>query len=157
MRRPVRRITSSIPDSLIRPPVSPKRAFLQSLLVPGWGQSSLRRNTASSVFATMELGSLYMVAKSRADLQRARAWSRRDSIIVGDPTLGATATKIPAVAQELLNARQLHLEDWLAALIFNHLISGADAYVAAHLWDLPARVSIRHTPAGAGLAAQFRW
>ncbi|MGH7635293.1 MAG: hypothetical protein ACRENC_16275, partial [Gemmatimonadaceae bacterium] len=29
------------PDSLTRPPISPKRALLQSLLIPGWGQASL--------------------------------------------------------------------------------------------------------------------
>ena len=33
------------------------------------------------------------------------------------------------------------IEDWIALLVFNHLVSGADAFVAAHLWDLPAQVS----------------
>lgn len=156
-RRPVRRIPSSIPDSLLRPPITPKAAFLHSLLLPGWGQSALRRNTAASVFATAELGSLYMVGKSRADLQRARAWRARDSILAGDPSIGETTSLVPAVSQELLNARRLHLEDWIAVLIFNHLLSGADAYVAANLWDLPARVSIRSAPTGRGIAALIRW
>lgn len=156
-RRPVRRIPSSIPDSLLRPPISPKAAFLRSLVLPGWGQSSLRRSTAATVFSGAEVGSIYMVAKSRADLRQARALRGRDSISVGDPSLGETVTRIPAVTDALINARRLHLEDWLAVLIFNHLISGADAYVAANLWDLPARVSIRHTPAGTGIGAQFRW
>jgi hypothetical protein len=98
-----------------------------------------------------------MVGKSRADLRRARASGRLDSLIVGDPSLGQTPTRIPAVPDGLVNARKLHLEDWVAALLFNHLLAGADAYVAANLWDLPARVSIRHTPAGTGIAAQFRW
>ena len=156
-RRLVRRLPNSIPDSLLRPPISPKAAFLHSLLLPGWGQSELRRSTAATVFAAAEIGALYMVGKSRSDLRRARALSGSDSITVGDPGLGEAITRVPAVPEGLINARRLHLEDWLAVLIFTHLISGADAYVAANLWDLPARVSIRQTPAGTGIGAQFRW
>lgn len=156
-KRVVRRLPNSIPDSLLRPPITPKAAFLHSLLLPGWGQSVLRRSTAATIFSGAEVGAIYMVAKSRADLQRARALSRLDSVTVGDPTLGATLTRVPAVTQALINARKLHLEDWVAILLFNHLVSGADAYVAANLWDLPARVAITHTPAGPGIAAQFRW
>ena len=156
-KRVVRRLPNSIPDSLLRPPITPKAAFLHSLLLPGWGQSVLRRSTAATIFSGAEVGAIYMVAKSRADLQRARALSRLDSVTVGDPTLGTTLTRVPPVTQALINARKLHLEDWVAILLFNHLVSGADAYVAANLWDLPARVTITHTPAGPGIGAQFHW
>jgi hypothetical protein len=156
-RRPARRLPNSIPDSLLRPPITPKAAFLRSLLLPGWGQSSLRRSTAATLFSAAEIGALYMVGKSRADLQRAKALRALDSMTVGDPALGEAVTRIPAVTIGLVNARKLHLEDWLAVWAFNHLLAGADAYVAANLWDLPARVSITHTPAGPGLGAQIRW
>jgi hypothetical protein len=156
-KRVLRRIPNSIPDSLLRPPLSPKAAFLHSLVLPGWGQSALRRNTASTIFASVEVGAIYMVAKSRADLRNAKALRDLDSVTVGEPSPGVSATKVPSVTQGLINARQLHLEDWLAILIFNHLLAGADAYVAANLWDLPARVSIRQTPVGPTIAAQFRW
>lgn len=156
-RRPARRIPNSIPDSLLRPPISPKAAFLHSLLLPGWGQSALRRSTAATLFSAAEIGAIYMVAKSNADLNRAKALRGLDSILVGDPSLGEAVTKIPAVPDGLVNARKLHLEDWLAVWIFNHLLAGADAYVAANLWDLPARVSIQHTPVGPGIGAQIRW
>lgn len=155
--RPPRRIANSIPDSLLRPPITPKAAFLHSLLLPGWGQSQLRRSTAATVFASAEVGAIYMVGKSRADLRRAKALQGVDSIAIGDPSLGGAVTRRPAVEQGLINARRLHLEDWLAAWIFNHLLAGADAYVAANLWDLPARVSIQQTPVGPGIGAQFRW
>ncbi len=155
--RPVRRLPSSIPDSLLRPPITPRAAFLRSLLLPGWGQTSLRRNTAATVFSGAEIGIIYMVGKSRADLRDVKALRGLDSITVGDPSRGEALTKIPAVDEQLINARKLHLEDWLAAWIFNHLLAGADAYVAANLWDLPARVSIQHTPAGPGIGAKFRW
>lgn len=155
--RPPKRIPNSIPDSLLRPPITPKAAFLHSLLVPGWGQSALRRSTAATIFASAELGMIYMVGKSRADLRSAKALQRLDSISVGDPSLGEAVRKVPAVDPRLVNARRLHLEDWLAAWIFNHLLAGADAYVAANLWDLPARVSIQQTPVGPGLGARLFW
>ncbi len=157
VQRPVRRLPNSIPDSLLRPPISPRAAFLHSLLLPGWGQSVLRRSTAATLFSATEIGSIYMVAKSYSDLQRAKALRGLDSIVVGDPSLGGTTTKIPAVPPGLINARRLHLEDWLAVWIFNHLLAGADAYVAANLWDLPARVSIQHTPVGPALGARVSW
>ncbi len=155
--RPARRIPNSIPDSLLRPPITPKAAFLHSLLVPGWGQSALRRTTAATIFASAELGMIYMVGKSRADLRSAKALQRADSLTVGDPSRGEPVTKVPSVDPRLINARRLHLEDWIAAWIFNHLLAGADAYVAANLWDLPARVSIQQTPVGPGIGAQLRW
>ncbi len=157
VRPAVRRVPNSIPDSLLRPPITPRAAFLHSLVLPGWGQSALRRSTAATFFSAAEIGALYMVAKSRADLRRAKALSGLDSVTVGDPSLGETVSRVPAFPPGLVNARRLHLEDWLAVLIFNHLIAGADAYVAANLWDLPARVSITHTPAGTGVGASFRW
>ena len=157
LRRPARRLPNSIPDSLLRPPVTAKAAFLHSLLLPGLGQSALRRSTAATIFSAAEVGAIYMVHKSRADLGRAKALRRLDSISVGDPTLGEAVTRVPAVTQGLINARKLHLEDWIAILIFNHLLAGADAYVAANLWDLPARVSITQTPAGPGFSARFHW
>ena len=156
-KRPLRRLPNSIPDSLLRPPISPRAAFLHSLMLPGLGQSALRRSTAATLFSAVEVGAIYMVAKSRADLQRAKALRGLDSVTVGDPSLGETVVRIPVVTQELINARRLHLEDWLAILIFNHLLAGADAYVAANLWDLPARVSIQQTPVGPGIGAQIRW
>lgn len=156
-KRPVRRLPNSIPDSLLRPPITPRTAFLRSAVLPGWGQSGLRRSTAATIFSAAEVGAVYMLMKSRADLRRARALAGQDSVVVGDPSLNESITRIPSVAGTLVNARKLHLEDWIAILIFNHVLAGADAYVAANLWDLPARVSITHTPAGTGIGASLRW
>lgn len=68
----------------------------------------------------------------------------------------------PVVAEYLPNryagnrvrSRRTQYEDWVALIIFNHLISGADAYVAAHLWDLPAQVAISATERGASFGAR---
>jgi hypothetical protein len=47
------------------------------------------------------------------------------------------------------------VEDWVAVLFFNHLFSGADAYVAALLWDLPEKVSLVQTPMGPALSTRL--
>ena len=58
---------------------------------------------------------------------------------------------------ERVRARRTQYEDWLALLVFNHLIAGADAFVAAQLWDLPAQVSFRPGPGGATVSASLAW
>jgi len=42
--------------------------------------------------------------------------------------------------------------------VANHLLAGADAFVAAHLWDVPARLAVRVLPGGgASVAASLTW
>ena len=73
----------------------------------------------------------------------------------------ATPTAIPlsprgrrrGYTQDLVHARALHVEDWVAVILFNHLFSGADAFVAANLWDLPQHLGVRATPLPGGGAA----
>ena len=52
-----------------------------------------------------------------------------------------------------IKARRTHYEDWIAAIVFNHLFSGADAYVAANLWDFKANIGVVAAPRGAGVRA----
>jgi hypothetical protein len=40
--------------------------------------------------------------------------------------------------------------------VFNHLFSGADAYVAANLWDFKANIGVVATPRSAGVYASLR-
>ena len=157
------------PDSL-RPPVSPGRAFLTSLLVPGLGQSRLGRQFPGAVYAGIEAMSIVMLLKAKNDLRIARA--QATSPIVNryrvDPTTGAPVldengqfvaldTVPNRFDAERVNARRTQVEDWIAVLAFNHLFAGADAFVASLLWDLPARVGARHLPRGWGLGLSVRW
>ena len=52
-----------------------------------------------------------------------------------------------------IRARRTHYEDWIAAIIFNHLFSGADAYVAANLWDFRTNIGAVATHRSAGIYA----
>lgn len=143
-----------------RPPVTPRRAFLYSLAVPGAGQAALGRQFWGGAFFLTEGLSLALVYRSAEDLRLARAF-RADSVpltyqvnAAGEPVLAgdgrpAVATwSVSRYSAARVRARRTHYEDWIAVLIFNHLIAGADAYVAAQLWDLPARVGVRTAPDG---------
>ncbi|MGI8545947.1 MAG: hypothetical protein ACR2M1_01225 [Gemmatimonadaceae bacterium] len=136
----------TVADSLKRPPIAPRRALVLSLLLPGYSQARLNRPTASVVFAAAEVLFIGMARKSALDLREAKA-AKRDSVATTftvNPTTGAITpsafVKSPLVAR--LGARHTHYEDWIAAVIFNHVIAGADAYVAANLWDFKANIAV---------------
>jgi hypothetical protein len=141
-------------DPALVPPLSPRRAFLTSLLLPGYGQLRLQRPNAAALFGTAEILSIGMARKAALDLREARRGAR-DSVVLTwkvNPTTGAivvdsiTGKPVPETFERNRNtpariaARRTHYEDWIAAIVFNHLISGADAYVAANLWDFPVNV-----------------
>lgn len=148
------------PDTL-QPPISPRRAFFASLLVPGAGQAKLDRGYAGAMFFFIEMSAIALAHRSAEDLRIARRFSR-DSVplryqldaVTGQPVRDANGD--PTVAEwrasrydaAYVRTRKLHYEDWLAVLAFNHLFAGADAFVAAQLWDLPGKVAIKQTPFG---------
>ena len=156
-------------DTGARSPLSPKRAFLYSLAVPGSAQTILGRPRTAALFVTVEALAITMARKSANDLRDAKRYAR-DSLVVSyrtDPTTGlvvldSVGRPIPTgyLANDLatrIPARRTHLEDWIATLIFNHLLSGAEAFVSAHLWELPAEVAVQRREDGAFLTARVRW
>jgi hypothetical protein len=163
--RPPRRRTAAA-SPLIRPPITPRRALIYSLLVPGLGQSRLDRAATGAFFVAIEAGALAMVGKSAFDLAQAKAF-RGDSLVsttfpvdtAGKPvTPTATGSRVPnTFSNTLVRARRLHLEDWLAVIAFNHLISGAEAFVSANLWDVPAEVSVHPGRRGTSVALTVAW
>jgi hypothetical protein len=99
-----------------------------------------------------------MLHESAADLRQARRLKTDSLIVIGvDPGTGSEITQTSGYTQELIDVRRGHDEDWLAFLIANHLLAAADAYVAAHLWDLPTQVSVERRPAGTVVAAKVSW
>ena len=154
--RPARADTTASP--VVRPPLSPRRAFLYSLLLPGYGQSVLGRPGAGTIFVLTESIAIAMLRESRADLAEARALKGDTLVVIGvDPGTGEPITQRNSYDQELIDVRRGHVEDWVAFLFANHLFAAADAYVAAHLWDLPAQISVRQGTGGAIVAARLQW
>ena len=140
-----------------KPPISPRRAFLYSLVLPGYGQSVLGRSTAGALFVLSESIALAMLRESRADLAEARNLRRDSLVVVGFNLDGTPITAATSYDDDLVSLRKGHVEDWVAFLIANHIFAGADAYVGAHLWDLPSQISLRQTPNGTALAARVSW
>jgi hypothetical protein len=146
-----------------KPPLSPKQAFLYSLMLPGLAQAKLDRPLVGAGFFLVEALSLALIHRTTDDLRLAKAY-QRDSIPLRYATDAATGAPQldskgnPVVAEwdksyytaGLVRTRQLQLEDWKAVLIFNHLIAGAEAFVGAQLWDLPQHVKLRAAPLSRG-------
>jgi hypothetical protein len=146
------------PATAPAPPLSPRRAFLYSLAVPGYSQSVLGRPRATAIFLTAEAVALVMIRESSANLSAARRM--RDSIPVAfvDPATGASRVSwAPGFSEDHIRSRQQQVEDWLAMLVANHLFSAVDAFVAAHLWDVPIELATRRRNGAVVIAAAFRW
>jgi len=154
-----------VPKPAGAPPLTPRRAFLYSLAAPGSAQSILGRPTAGSIFVAAEAGTFAMIAKSVNDLRAARAISN-DTVVTSYRIPAGGTVPLPVYertagalrAQSRIPARRAHVEDWITILIVNHFLAGADAYVAANLWDVPTDVSV--APAAGGgiqVGARLAW
>src|SRR5688500_12037700 len=140
-------------DTVTGPPISPRSAFVRSLIVPGLGQAALDRGTAGGIFVSLEALSLLMTIKSKRDLRVAR---RLETDSVFFEIDGADTVFVNHLAGRV-RARKQHVEDWIALLIFNPLFAAADAFVAAQLWDVTARVSVQRDGDRTRLTATVRW
>jgi hypothetical protein len=133
-RRPLAQGAPALPpDTLQRQYISPLNAFWRSLLIPGWGQARLNRKLTGGIFVAWEGVTLGMSLKTRREL----SFLRRNG------GSGRADEK-----------RQEH-EDWLVLLGFNHLLSGLEAYVSAHLADFPGDLRIEAVPGGVGAAVSL--
>lgn len=156
VRRPARRAP------VLRPPLSPGRAFLMSALIPGLAQSRLEKATSGAFFAGIELAAIAMLRRSASDVREVRRQGTDTvpgnfSVAPGTGALTPSGVLPPRFEASLERSRKLHVEDWTAALVFNHLIAGADAFVGAQLWDVPTQVTMVPTANGLTLVATLRW
>ncbi len=148
-------VSLRVADSLLKPPLSPRAAFLHSLLLPGWAQHRFHRTKATLLFGSVEAMSLFMNVKTRVRLADVRR-NARDSIV--PPVPPSTRPDTINLAQGVIRSRKQQVEDWTTLLIFNHLLAGADAFVSAHLWDVPAQVGFQPAPGGGvAIVARVRW
>jgi hypothetical protein len=120
-----------LPDTT-RQYISPGNALWRSLLIPGWGQARLNRKLASGLFVAWEGVTLGMSVKTARELR----YLRRTNSARAD------------------GKRQEH-EDWLVLLAFNHVFSGLEAYISAHLADFPGDLRLEAVPGGAGAAVSL--
>jgi hypothetical protein len=144
----------------LTPPITPRRAFLLSLMLPGLGQSKLERGTAGAMFSSIELASLVMVRRSQSNVREAQRY-RLDTLpaefTVSSGLFRSSGSFTNKFTSDLVRTRRLHVEDWLAVVAFNHLFAAADAFVAAQLWDVPVTLSARPRVDGALVVATLHW
>ncbi|MFL5594055.1 MAG: hypothetical protein ACJ785_05515 [Gemmatimonadaceae bacterium] len=160
----------AVRDTTHKPPMSPRRAFLTSLLLPGYAQTVFGRDRAAMLFSIVEIGSIGMARKAALDLREARGLPR-DSVVatyktdpitgiaIIDPKTGLPTPDTYIVSRftdDRIKARRTHYEDWIAAIVFNHLFAGADAYVAANLWDFNANIGVVSGPRSTAIYATVR-
>ncbi len=105
----------------------PMGAFWRSFLVPGWGQAKTGRPVAGALFASWEGLCAMMTLKAQSEV----SYVKRS---------GSTN----------LSAKRQEVQDWLVLWIFNHLLSGAEAYVSGHLQDFPGDLKVQAFPGGVG-------
>jgi hypothetical protein len=150
-------------------PMSPRGAFIRSMVIPGWGQSAFGAYTRGGIYFAGWTGNWFMnfknhvrlnEARNRLDLRTAQV---RDSLIFSPPEPGAppnpdsmravldtTNLLLATVRQDpigsdlqgLVSSREQQREDWIAWSLFWILASGIDAYVTAHLADFPATIEL---------------
>jgi hypothetical protein len=154
---------------------SPGRAFLRSVVVPGWGQAPFEAYTRGGIYFSGWAANWFMNFKNHVRLAEARnrldlrTDQIRDDLIAGSPNpdsmravLDTTNILRAAVAsdpiggdlQDLVRSREQQREDWIAWSLFWLLASGVDALVTAHLSDFPAAIDLE--PAGPGGGVSLR-
>lgn len=129
--------------------VSPRGAFLRSLLLPGWGQAAVRSYGRGGFYFATESAVAWMLfktgrrrgsARSIVALREGEVTAANMALALTDPdSLLALMDADPSVtdARQLEEVRSQQFEDWLAFGVFMLLLGGADAFVAAHLADFP--------------------
>lgn len=118
----------------VEPPVPPLGALWRSMLFPGWGQSMLNRRVTGAFFVLWEGISITMTIKSVHQLEHLKSVLSED-----DPE-----------SLERVDSKRREVQDWAVLLGFNHLMAGAEAFVAAYLWDFPEELEIRAFHGGRG-------
>lgn len=112
--------------------VRPLGAFWRSFLIPGWGQAVTNRHTTGAAFVAWEGVTAMMTLKAQQEANYLKA--------IGSPNL---------------QLKRQEVQDWLVLWIFNHLFSGAEAYVSAHLMDFPPDLEVRAFPRGIGVSVSL--
>jgi hypothetical protein len=136
-RDSLRSDTVKVPQFRYPPPTPPLAAMARSLLLPGWGQAVMHRRLTGGVFVFWEGLSLTMALKASDQLHYLRR-------------IGADSTATSLKKQEV--------QDWVVVLVFNHLMSAAEAFVSAELWDFPGELKAQPLTGGrVGLGPALYW
>ena len=142
--------------------ISPRGAFLRALAVPGWGHAAIGSYTRGGFYFAAQSATVYTLLRTRMRVGEVQDRVRlRESIVrrqaeaagVTDPLeIQARFDEDPALQElnGLLESRKDQQEDLVALGIFLLFLSGADAYVSAHLARFPEPLELEGRPAPDG-------
>jgi hypothetical protein len=155
-----RAVVAQSPDTL-RPPISPGRAFLHSLILPGSAQNRLGRHRVAVGIVGVEVMSIAMIRESGADVREARR-QQGDSLVMSYVDANGTRLTAPVLERrrfgsDEVSSRRSHVEDWIALLVANHLFAASEAFVAASLWDVGAHVNVSGDRNNLMIGARIEW
>ena len=159
-----RPVEAATPATSPVPPlsISPGGAFLRALAVPGWGHAAIGSYTRGGVYFAAQSTTLYTLfrtrirvgeSQDRVRLREGILRARLDAEGVTDPEeVQARFDEDPALTElrGLLDSRKDQQEDLVALGIFLLFLSGADAYVSAHLARFPEPLEIEGAPVAGG-------
>lgn len=117
-----------LPSDTLPKGVRPMGAFWRSFLIPGWGQAVTGRQVTGAAFVAWEGVTAMMTLKAQ---QEANYFKE-----IGSPNV---------------RLKRQEVQDWLVLWVFNHLFSGAEAYVSGHLRDFPTDLKVQAFPNGIGV------
>ena len=142
--------------------VSPCGAFLRAVLVPGWGHVSIGANARAGAYFAIESAVAYGIIRTRRRISEAASRAnfrelllREDLTTKGitDPNQIENALESDATLADLKSlgeSRGDQQEDLVAFGLFLLFLSGADAFVSAHLKDFPDPIAIEGGPTNDG-------
>ncbi len=139
-------------------PVTPRGAFLRSLVVPGWGHLAADSPTRAAFYVAAQGGAGWMLGRSLLRRQNARRFRSAEFDLVREElraqgvhnpdSLRFQAEADPRVTRwdDLVEIRGDQVEDWVALSIFLAFLGATDALVAAHLADFPEALTFTASP-----------
>ena len=142
--------------------VTPGGAFLRAVLVPGWGHVSIGANARAGVYFAIESAVAYGIIRTRRRISEVTSRTDfRETLLheelvtqgITDPNQIESALKSDATLADLKSlgeSRSDQQEDLVAFGLFLLFLSGADAFVSAHLKDFPDPIAIEGGPTNDG-------
>jgi hypothetical protein len=136
-------------------PISPRGAMVRAMLVPGWGHAAIGSYTRGGFYVALESLTAYTLLRTRNRLGDARERAAfREAFVretlaregVTDPEAVRTrldADEVLVSLDNLVSSREGQQEDLVAFGIFALFLTGADAYVSAHLARFPTPIEVQ--------------
>lgn len=144
--------------------VSPRGAFIRALALPGWGHAAIGSYTRGGFYFALETATAYTYLRTRARLSEARERAAlREGLVrrrladegLTDPAEIENRLEADATLQsleDLVASREGQQEDLVAFGIFLLFLTGADAYVSAHLARFPTPIEMQTSASADGRA-----